>query len=82
VIQAIDEAGLVRWATRQDCLLAIPFAVGDIVPEGAVIGEIYGRAGSDAERDVNGMIAFGLERTIDQDPAFALRLSQRNTAAL
>jgi uncharacterized membrane protein len=74
VIQAIDEAGLVRWASRRDCLLAIPFAVGDFVSEGAVIGEIYGPTGSDAARDVNGMIAFGLERTVDQDPAFALRL--------
>jgi uncharacterized membrane protein len=74
VIQAIDEAGLVSWAAGNDCLVALPVAVGDYVTENSVIAEVYGPVIPDAAPRVQGMVAIGLERTIDQDPGCALRL--------
>ena len=57
-IQAIDGAGLVRWAREHDCLLALPHIVGDFLPEGAVV-QVYGRVDDPAaaEERLHGMIA-------------------------
>jgi uncharacterized membrane protein len=75
-IQAIDGEGLVRWARSHDCLLALPHVVGDFVQEGAVLAEVYGEVEDSraAESRLRGLIAFGEERTIQQDPAFAIRI--------
>jgi uncharacterized membrane protein len=50
--------------------------VGDFVPEGAPVITVYGggEASRSSERRLHGMIALGVERTIEQDPAFALRI--------
>ncbi len=50
--------------------------VGDFVPAGARLIEIYGGAtpGTLAERRLRKMIVLGDERTIEQDPAFAIRI--------
>ena len=42
VIQAIDHAGLVATATRHDCLIVSPHAIGDLVPHGEVLIEVHG----------------------------------------
>jgi uncharacterized membrane protein len=39
-----------------------------------VIAEVYGPLVADAAPRLQGMVAIGLERTIDQDPGFALRV--------
>ena len=51
-------------------------AVGDFVPSGAVLVEIHGDVEDvrRAENELRGMIALGEERTIQQDPAFAIRI--------
>ena len=41
-IQAIDDDGLLATAIRHDCLLVLPHAVGDIVPHGDVVVQVYG----------------------------------------
>ena len=47
VIQAIDRAGLIATATRHDCLIVFPHAIGDLVPHGGVLLEVSrGRRGS------------------------------------
>ncbi len=75
-IQAIDPNGLVRWARDHDSTLVLAHVVGDFVPTGATLIRVYG--GTEdigaAERELQGMIALGDERTIQQDPAFALRI--------
>ena len=50
--------------------------VGDFVPEGAAVISVYGgdAASRSSEHRLRGMIALGVERTIEQDPAFALRI--------
>jgi uncharacterized membrane protein len=76
VIQAIDEQGLVRWARDRDSVLRFRRTVGDSVVTGAPVIEVFGPAG-DAERgraELGGKVALGIERTIEQDPAFALRI--------
>jgi uncharacterized membrane protein len=75
-IQAIDSEGLVRWAREHDCLLVLAQAVGDFVPAGAPLVEVHGTTSDPlvAETKLRGKVALGVERTIEQDPAFALRI--------
>jgi uncharacterized membrane protein len=74
-IQAIDGRGLVRFAHTNRCRLVLRHAIGDFVPEGAVLVEMYGDdPGAQAEQQLRGLIALGVERTIEQDPAFAIRI--------
>jgi uncharacterized membrane protein len=75
-VQAIDARGLVRWARKHECLLVLQHVAGDFVPSGAPLIEIHGGTADPerAERQLRGMIALGVERTIEQDPAFAVRV--------
>lgn len=73
-IQAIDAGGLVAAARRGDCLFVLQHSVGDFVPSGASLVDVFGKAPPVAERRLRRMFALGRERTIDQDPAFAMRI--------
>ena len=57
-------------------MLFLPHAIGDFVPAGSPLVELLGINGKPnaEERQVAGMFALGDERTIEQDPAFALRI--------
>jgi uncharacterized membrane protein len=50
--------------------------IGDFVAAGTRLAEAYGGAasGTSAERRLRNMIVLGDERTIEQDPAFAIRI--------
>ena len=76
VIQAIHLEGLVRWARQHDAQLVLAQAVGDFVTTGETLLAVYGGSTGTggAERELTGMIAPGDERTIQQDPAFAIRI--------
>ena len=74
-IQAVDPDGLVDWARAHHCQLVLPRRVGDFVPAGGVLVQVYGGdLGDRIAEELEGLIALGDERTIDQDPAFALRM--------
>jgi uncharacterized membrane protein len=73
-IQAIDVRGLMALAREHDSVLILPHSVGDFVPTGASLVQVYGPAPSTVLRRVRRMFALGRERTIEQDPAFALRI--------
>jgi uncharacterized membrane protein len=75
-IQAIDTRGLVRWARERDCLLHFPHGVGDFVESGQKLVEVFGDLGDSGREAVRlqHMVALGIERTIEQDPAFAVRI--------
>ena len=74
-IQAYDGRGLVRYARASRCRLILLHGVGDFVPDGAALIEVYGEdPGEAADGKLRGMIALGDERTIEQDPAFAIRI--------
>jgi uncharacterized membrane protein len=73
-IQAIDAAGLVALARSNDCVLVLRHSVGDFVPSGARVAEVFGTLPPAGRRRLRRMFALGRERTIEQDPAFALRI--------
>jgi uncharacterized membrane protein len=75
-IQAIDTPWLVRWATANDSLLHFPHGVGDFVESGQTLVEVFGTVGdpAHASAELRGRVALGIERTIEQDPAFAIRV--------
>jgi len=74
-IQAVDTAGLTAFARRHACLVVFCHSVGDFVPVGAAILEIHGSTSpAAAGRRLSGMVALGAERTIEQDPTFAIRV--------
>lgn len=74
VITRIDHEALVRIAAAGDGVLTLVPALGEFVPAGAALFE----SSVDVERiDVDaalGSIAIGLERTLDQDMAYGLRM--------
>ena len=74
VITRIDHEALVRIAAAGDCVLTLVPALGEFVPAGAPLFESTG----DLERiDVNRAIrsiGVGLERTLEQDMAYGLRM--------
>jgi len=73
-IQAIDARGLVAFARRTHCVLVLAHSVGDFVATGAGVVEVFGTAPPTTQRRLRRMFVLGRERTIDQDPAFALRV--------
>jgi len=75
-VQAVDLRGIVRLAGRRQCLVVMRHSVGEFIETGDVLFEVYGDPGQadTAERALRGLVALGLERTIEQDPAFALRV--------
>ncbi len=75
-VQAIDAKGLLAWATNHGAVIVMRHGIGDFVSSGAVLLEVHGDVASPAitERRLGGRIALGIERTIEQDPAFALRI--------
>ncbi len=75
-IQAVDGDALVGWARAQDCLVVLRHSIGDFVPSGARLIDVYGGRDQNrrAELRLADMVALGDERTIEQDPAFAIRI--------
>jgi len=74
-IQAINVRGLVTWASRHNHLLAMQAAVGDFVTTGQHLIAVFGDGAAPVKTDrLQAMIALGAERTVEQDPAFAIRI--------
>jgi uncharacterized membrane protein len=73
-IQDVDIAGIVRLAAARGQVCVIPHTIGDFVTAGSVLMEVHGAASETELRRLRGMVSLGHERTIDQDPAFALRI--------
>ncbi|MEZ5077441.1 MAG: DUF2254 domain-containing protein [Solirubrobacterales bacterium] len=74
VLQSIDRRGLVRYAGRQGWAVELVPAVGDLVIEGDPLFRVAAEPSPAQRRKLRGMVAVGDERTMKQDPAFALRL--------
>jgi uncharacterized membrane protein len=75
VIQAIHVEGLVGWAEQRDCVLSLHHPVGDFVTAGTRLLDVHGaRVDAADERALDQMLALGVERTIEHDPAFAIRI--------
>ena len=72
-VQAVNLPALISAADRHDCTIVLTRTVGDFVTRGTVLAEVYG-AGPPSSRSLRQQFALGRERTIEQDPAFALRI--------
>jgi uncharacterized membrane protein len=75
-IQAVSIRGLVAWASRHDQFVTMQSSIGDFVDSGQVVFTVSGASPPPKAtvRRLRGMIALGVERTIEQDVAFAIRI--------
>jgi uncharacterized membrane protein len=73
-IQAVNVRGLVALAVDRDLVCSLRHTVGDFVTTGGVLMDVRGSVTEADARRLRGLVALGHERTIDQDPAFALRI--------
>ncbi len=73
VVLAFDVQGLVALGAHHNCVIELAPQVGDFVAPGDPLFRIYGGADVPIEPLLHS-IALGSERTMEQDPAFALRV--------
>jgi uncharacterized membrane protein len=73
VLSAIDRARIVRAAVAADVLVEVVIGVGGHVPQGAPLFRVRGRPGAVDEAELRRAAIIAEERTITQDPAFAIR---------
>jgi len=74
VVTVIGYQHLVEEATRSDCVLELLPALGEFVPAGAPLFQVHGDPVDLDERKVDEAVVMGLERTLDKDAAYGLRL--------
>jgi uncharacterized membrane protein len=74
IVLAINIPVLVAHARRLDGIIEFVPHVGDFVAVNEPIFHLYGGADTIDDRELRGAVAFGPERTIEQDPTFAVRI--------
>ncbi len=74
IVLAVNLNALVRLAQKADAIIEFLPRVGDFVGTGEPLFRLYGGTGSIDERRLRGAVAFGPERTIEQDSTFAFRI--------
>lgn len=74
VLTAIGHAQLVEAARASDCVLRLIPALGEYVPAGGVLLQISGNYQNLDQKRVNDAVVLSMERTLDQDVAYGLRL--------
>lgn len=73
VLQSVDSASIIARAQKQGVMIELVPRFGDFVVPGAPLFRVFGATRMD-ESWLHRSIATGDERTLRQDPAFALRL--------
>lgn len=73
VLSALDRGRLVRAARQADGVVEVAVGVGAYVPTGEVLLLVRGATGPVDERELRRGALLADERTIAQDPAFAIR---------
>jgi uncharacterized membrane protein len=74
VFLAFDLEGIVALAREKDCVLELVPQVGDFIAAGAPLFRIFGDKARPSASALCQTVALGVERTIEQDPTFALRI--------
>jgi uncharacterized membrane protein len=74
VVLAFDIKGLVSLASRADCVLEMVPQVGDFIAAGDPLFRVHGGGAAVQYEALRQSVAVGLERTLEQDPAFAFRI--------
>ena len=74
VVATVGHRELVKVAQRGDCVLELVPALGEYVPKGGVLFRIAGNTALVDRKKVSNGVILQLERTLDQDVAYGLRL--------
>ncbi|MFL6582163.1 MAG: DUF2254 domain-containing protein [Burkholderiales bacterium] len=74
IILAINLKALIAEAQRLDGVIEFVHQVGDFVDTGEPLYVLYGRAAAIDAGMLRASVAFGIERTLEQDPLFAFRI--------
>lgn len=74
VVLAFDDEGLLKLAQQNDCVIELVPQVGDFLATDDPLFRIYGAGQAIDALVLRNSVAFGQERTLEQDPAFAFRI--------
>jgi uncharacterized membrane protein len=74
IVLAVNLQTLLAAAERSNSLIEFVPQVGDFVAEGEPLFNLYGSSRGIDEGVVRDTVAFGSERTMEQDPTFAIRI--------
>ena len=74
IILAVDMKFLASRATRAGGIVELVARIGDFVSYGQPLFRLYGGAKAISSHDLRSSVAFGRERTVEQDPTFAFRV--------
>jgi uncharacterized membrane protein len=74
MVLAVDLATLIREARRSDGIIEFVPRVGDFVASEEPLFALYGGAAAVDDTKLRATVAFGSERTLEQDPLFAFRI--------
>jgi uncharacterized membrane protein len=74
VVLAVNVKALVAYAQKADGVIEFVPRVGDFVATGEPLFLLYGGATAIGDRTLRTQVAFGPERTIEQDSVFAFRV--------
>ena len=74
VVLAFDDKGLLKIAQQADCVIELVPQVGDFMAPDDPLFRVYEGGQGINEQQLRQRVAFGPERTLEQDPAFAFRI--------
>ena len=74
IVLAVDLSTLAALAQRHDGMIEFVPQVGDFLAVGEPLFVLHGGAMAIDDRAVQSSVAFGPERTLEQDPMFAFRI--------
>jgi uncharacterized membrane protein len=74
IVLAVNVDSLIALARRAEGVIAFVPRVGDFVATGEPLYRLYGNAAQIDDRKLRAQVAFGPERTIEQDATFAFRV--------
>jgi uncharacterized membrane protein len=74
VVSHVDERVLIDAARDADALLELHVALGDFVPAGSPLISTHGATGGLDRDRLRGAVMLSLERSLDQDVAYGLRM--------
>lgn len=71
---AFGRQDLAALAATKNCVIELIPQIGDFVTVGDPLARVYPASAAIEEAELDGLVAFGPERTMRQDPMFALRI--------
>jgi uncharacterized membrane protein len=74
VLLAFEPAGLAALAQEADCMIELVPQVGDFLAVGSPLFRVFGDHGGPSASALCQRVAFGQERTMEQDPVFVFRI--------